>query len=145
MNLTALLTLRNLIRLAGLLHFCQIPAMMFAPGMLGWKEDIAKLSEINRNIVKVIGGAIVLVVIGTGIVVLIGADQLAAGGRLAAAFCAFLGVFWLYRGTVQVTLYAKIWPGGLLGRLSYLGLSLLFFFLTAAYCAAFAAALRRGA
>jgi hypothetical protein len=144
MNWLQLLTLRNLVFLAGLLHFCQIPAMMMAPRMLGWKEDLAKLSVINRRIVMVIGVAIMLVGVGTGIVVACSADNMVAGTRLAAGFSAFLAVFWGYRGTVQVALYLRIWPRGFLGVVSNYGLVALFGFLTLVYFAAFVANLRSG-
>ena len=135
-----LLSLRNLVRLAGFLQFCQIPAMIFSPKMLNWEEDLAKLSPINRNIVLVIGAAIVLTVVGSGVVVA-GATEMVGGGRLGTAFCGFLGVFWLYRDAVQVFLYAKIWPKGALGRLSYYGLTALFTFLAGVYLTAFAVTL----
>jgi hypothetical protein len=133
MNFDQILTVRNLLFVAGLLHFCQVPAMIVAPRMLGWADDLSKLQPINRRIVKVMGLAIMIVVLGTGVVVMIGCSQLADGGPLAVAFCTFLGVFWLYRGLVQVVLYRRIWPGGVVGQLSHHGLTLLFFALTAAY------------
>lgn len=127
----------------GLLHFCQIPGMMMAPRMLAWKDDLAKLQPINRRIVKVIGVSIMIVVLGMGVVVVAGAGDLAAGGPLAVGVCAFLSVLWCFRATVQVTLYRKIWPGGVLGRLSHYGLSFLFYFQAAAYFFGAGAALLR--
>jgi hypothetical protein len=122
---------------AGLLHLCQVPSMFAAPRMLGWKQDLARLEPINRRIVQVIGAAIMIVVIGLGIVVMAAPGELLTT-RLGAALACFLGVFWLYRAVVQVVLYRRIWPHGRLGRASHYALSLLFFALTAAYFAAFA-------
>lgn len=141
--ISELLTLRNLVWTAGLLQFCQIPAMIAAPKTLGWKEDLARLSPINRNIVRVIGGGIVLAGVGTGVVVVLGATEMVAGGLLGTAFCGFLGFFWLYRLCAQVFLYSKIWPGGVMGTLSRYGLTALFTFQAGAYLAAFAAAMLR--
>ncbi len=138
-----LLSLENLVFLAGLLQFCQIPAMLCSPKMLGWEEDLAKLSAINRRIVFVMGGGIILTVVGSGIVVVAASSEIAAGGRLGAALACFLGVLWLYRGSMQVVVYSRIWPGGFLGRLSHHGLVALFTFQSAVYFAAFAAALLR--
>jgi hypothetical protein len=123
---------------AGLLHLCQIPAMVAAPRMLGWKQDLAQLQPINRQIVQVIGIAIMIVVIGLGIVVMIGSAELVSGSPLAGGLTCFLGVFWLYRGAIQVGLYRRIWPGGWLGRASHHGLTVLFFGLSGIYFAAFA-------
>jgi len=136
MMLGDLLTLRNFVWLAGLLQFCQIPAMFAAPKVLGWREDLSKLSAINRNIVLVIGGGIVLTGVGTGLVVVLGATEMVGGGLLGIAFCGFLGVFWFYRLCAQVFLYARIWPGGVLGRLSYYGLTALFTFQAGVYLTA---------
>jgi hypothetical protein len=122
---------------AGLLHFCQVPAMVAAPRMLGWQQDLERLQPINRRIVKVIGLAIVIVVLGLGMVVASAPGELLNGGRLALGLTSFLAVFWLYRAVVQVTLYARIWPGGFLGRASFYGLSVLFFALAGMYLAAF--------
>lgn len=132
-DLENLWSLQNLLFVTGLLHYCQVPAMIAAPRMLGWKEDLGQLQPINRQIVKVIGIAIMIVVLGMGAVVMVGAGELAQGGPLAVGVCAFLSVFWFYRATVQVTLYRKIWPGGVIGRFSHHGLSLLFYFQAAAY------------
>lgn len=137
------LSLENLLFVAGLLHFCQVPAMIVAPRMLGWQDDLAQLQPINRRIVKVMGLAIMLVVLGMGVVVMVGAAELAAGGRLAGGVCAFLGVFWLYRALVQMVLYRRVWPTDVIGRLSHYGLSVLFVFLSGAYLIGFVAAVAR--
>jgi hypothetical protein len=141
MNLDAItgaaLSLRNWVFLAGVLHFCQVPAMMMAPRMLDWKDDLAKLSVINRRIVQVIGIAIVIVGVGTGIVVACAADEMVKGGKLATGLSLFLAVFWGYRGLVQYTLYLRIWVKGWLGTISNYGLAALFTLLTVIYLIAF--------
>lgn len=138
-----LLSLRNLVWLAGALQFCQIPAMLASPRMLNWREDLAKLSAINRQIVVVIGGAIVLAGIGLGVVVVLCATEMVNGGRLGTALCGFLAIFWLYRDIVQIFLYSKIWPEGVAGKLSHYGLMVLFTFQVCAYSTAFLVALTK--
>jgi hypothetical protein len=123
----------NLVFLAGLLHFCQIPAMMVAPKMLKWKEDLSQLSPINQWIFRVIAGGIMLAVFGLGVVVVSAPNEIAEGGKLGMTLCAFLAVFWVYRAVIQIFLYSRIWPGGWLGRLSHYGLCALFLFQTGAY------------
>lgn len=131
------LALRNLVWLAGALQMCQIPAMLFAPKILHWKDDLSRLQPINRAIIAVIAIAIVIVGVGTGIVVMLGASDMLSGTILGKAFCAFLGFFWLYRATVQIFVYSRIWPSGPLGRASHHGLTLLFVFQAATYLSAF--------
>lgn len=130
------LKFEHLIMAAGLLHFCQVPAMIVAPKMLEWKKEMAMLTPINRRIVQVIGIAIMLTVLGMGLVVAWGAAEIAAATPLGLALAIFLTVFWAYRGTVQFVVYHRIWPGGFLGRASHYGLCLLFTFLTLVYGAA---------
>lgn len=130
--------LEKLLFSAGLLHFCQLPAMMFSPKMLGWDEDLAKLSTINRRIVLVMGGGIMLTVLGSGVVVAFNARHIAAGGPLARALSLFLASLWIYRGSIQVAIYARIWPSGWFARLSHYGLVVLFGYLSAVYLLAFA-------
>ncbi len=141
-QLLKLLTLRWFIFLSGLLHLCQIPAIYFAPKMLNWKAELAKLTPINARIYVVIGVAITIVVIGLGIVVMSASAELAAGGRLAAGVMAFLAVFWAYRAAIQIFLYTNIWPGGWMGRLSHVGLALLLTYLAVSYAVFFVMALR---
>jgi hypothetical protein len=130
--------MQQLVFAAGLLHFCQVPAMLIAPRMLQWKDDLARLQPINRRIAQVLGVAIVIVVLGLGAVVMLAADELVNSSRLAAGMTAFLAVFWLYRAIVQVLVYRRMWPRGPVGLASHFGLTALFFALSAIYSAAFA-------
>jgi len=119
---TEAVSLENLVFLAGCLHFLQIPALMFAPNMLNWKEDLAKLTIINRRIFQMIGLGIMLTTIGAGVVVVLAPAEIAGGSRLGTALCGYLSLVWAQRALIQVFLYAKVWPQGLWGRLSHYGL-----------------------
>lgn len=130
-----LLTLKHCVFLAGLLHFCQLPAMVAASRILNWDADLSKLQPINLRSVKVIGLAIVMTVVGLGIVVMISPGEVAGGSRLGTSLAGFLTIFWIYRGSVNVVLYGKIWPAGF--RWGYYALNLLFVYLVLAYLAAF--------
>jgi hypothetical protein len=114
-----------LVRAAGALSFCQLPAMAAAPRMLGWANELRALGELSRRIVRVIGLAIMLVVQGTGVVTLVGAADIAGGTRLGAAYAAFLGIFWGFRANAQRA-YAPLWPRGAVGRASFWALTGLF-------------------
>jgi hypothetical protein len=125
-----------LIRLAGALSFCQLPAMAAAPRMLGWADELGRLSTLSQRIVRVIGIAIILVVQGTGVVTLVGASEI-GHTRLGTAYAAFVGVFWAFRAAVQRT-YAPFWPRTLLGRFSFWALSGIFSLQAAVFLATFA-------
>ena len=62
------LTTKNLVLLAGALHFCQLPAAFVAPNALNWKEELKRLSPLNRRIYIVIALAITFVGLGLGAV-----------------------------------------------------------------------------
>jgi hypothetical protein len=111
----------NLVFLAGLLHFMQIPAVLVAPKMLNWKEELGRLLPINRLIFQMIGLGIMLMTLGAGIVVMVASDEVAGGGKLGTALCGYLAAVWLFRLLVQLKVYAPLWPGGLWGRLSHYG------------------------
>ena len=127
------LTTKNLVLLAGSLHFCQLPAAFVAPNALNWKEELKRLSPLNGRIYIVIALAITFVGLGLGAVVLIGAGDIASGSRLGIALCLFLAIFWGYRAAVQVFLYSKIWIGGSFGWLTHHGLTALLVFMSGLY------------
>lgn len=144
MNQVEIFSLKNLLLVAGLLHFTQLPAVFMAPKMLNWKEDLAQLIPINRWIFKVIGGGIMFYALGSGVVVVCAAEEIAKGGGLATAFSGFLCLSWIYRGGVQVFLYSRIWPEGWLAKISHYFMSALFAFLTVVYGIAFFSGLMNG-
>jgi hypothetical protein len=124
------------VRVAGALHFTQLPAMMAAGRMLNWREQLSALTPLNRRIVQVIGLAIVLVMCGLGAVLVVAADELVRGGRLATGVSAFVAVFLGYRAWVQWVVYAPIWPRHLPGRLCHWALALMFSAQATVYAAA---------
>jgi hypothetical protein len=132
-TLTRLLSLENLALLAGLLHFCQMPALFFAPKMLHWREEFAGLSPINRRIFQMIGIALLWMTQGLGVLVVIAHKEMVNGCLLGKSLCFYLGLVWGFRAFVQVFVYWKLWPGGWLGILSNYGLTVLLFFLTGLY------------
>ena len=136
--LLRLLTLENLAVLAGSLHFCQLPALLFAPKMLNWSEEFGRLSLINRRIFQLIGIAIMWMSLWLGLIVIIAHKELVNGSLLGKLLCCYLGFVWGFRAVVQVFVYWKLWPGGWLGVLSNYGLTALLFFLTGLYFFLFA-------
>lgn len=125
------------VRIAGFLHFTQIPAMFAAGRMLRWDSELGRLSPINRRIVRVIGLAIVIVMCGLGAVVVVAAEDIARGDAvLATGVSGFLACFLGFRTFVQWVVYARVWPADRWGRLSHISLGLLFSFQTLVYASA---------
>jgi hypothetical protein len=110
--------------------------MVVMSRMLGWRADLAKLTDLNRRIVAVIGLAIVIVMCGLGVVVMAAADELARGGRLAASVTAFLAVFLGYRAAVQWLVYGPLWSSSRRGKASHRALGILFSLQALAYATA---------
>lgn len=127
------LSLKNLVFLAGALHLCCLPGTGAGVKLLGFKEDLAKLNPLNRKIVLVMGGGIMLAMVGLGFMVMASAGDIAAGTQSGMAIALFVGIFWLYRFSVQVFIYPKLWPQGVMLNLSFYGLAALLGFLTAVY------------
>lgn len=84
------------------------------------------MAPINRAIFRVITLFIVFTVLGLGFIVGMSSAELVTGSRLGIGLTLFLSLFWAFRGFIQMKLYSKIWPSGLLGRLSHWGLTGLF-------------------
>lgn len=116
--------------LGGFLHFVQIPAMFIARRVLDWQGELSRLAPINRQIVRVIGGGILVCVLGLGLLVIIEHGQL-LHSSVGIGLCVFLSLFWAYRGGVQLFVYADLWPSG--HRWSHFGSILLFVSLTSIY------------
>lgn len=118
--------------LGGLLHFVQLPAMVVARRVLDWRGELSRLAPINRQIIRVIGGGIMVCVLGLGLLVLSLHGQL-LHSTAGTGLCAFLTLFWAYRGAVQLFVYADLWPAG--QEWAHFGSSLLFLSLTSIYAA----------
>jgi hypothetical protein len=103
------MTLVDIARLAGLLHFLQVPAIFFAPRILRWKDDFLQLTPINRWIFKVTAGGIVLTGVGLGLIVVIFPEEI-IHTPVGRSLALFLGIFWSYRSAAHFIIYSKVWP-----------------------------------
>jgi hypothetical protein len=81
------------------------------PRWLAWREELPRLSLLNRQIFVVHTLFIVLVLALTGLLSLCMAPEL-IDGRLANSVCWGLAVFWGARLAVQFCVYdARLWRG----------------------------------
>jgi hypothetical protein len=91
-----------LIWVAGLLQLAIAAANLLLPRVLRYRENLARVSPMVREIFLVHSGYIVLVLIAFGTMSLVFAPELAGGSRLGRFLSAFLAVFWLLRIPVQL-------------------------------------------
>jgi hypothetical protein len=129
-----MITLHQLILLAGIGHFGILAASVQVPAVMNWKEELARLHDFNRKLFWVYGVFIVLTIASFGVITLINADALTNGTLLARSIAAFIAVFWAARLVVQCFVFdAKPF---LISRLRWLGYHTLtgaFVFFTALY------------
>jgi hypothetical protein len=91
-----------LIWVAGLLQLAIAAANLLLPRILRYRENLARMSPMVREIFLVHSGYIVLVLIAFGTMSLLFAPDLAGGSRLGRFLSAFLALFWLLRIPVQL-------------------------------------------
>jgi hypothetical protein len=120
--------------LAGAGHFALLAVSAQVPGRLGWRTDLARLTDFNRRFVWVAGGFIVLTYLGFGVLTLLLHDEMLRGDRSAVALAGFIGVFWLVRVVVDATAFRHApWPAGRLFRLGHVALVTLFGYFVVVY------------
>lgn len=93
-----------LIQTAGALQLVIAFANFFAPAKLHYKENLAKVSLIVRQIFLVHSAFIVLVLTGFGVMCLLFPQDLCAGG-LGKFLVSFLALFWCLRVGLQFFYY----------------------------------------
>jgi hypothetical protein len=91
-----------LLWVAGALQMVIAAANLLLPRILRYRENLARMSPMVREIFLVHSGYIVLVLIAFGTISLVFAPDLAGGSRLGRFLSAFLAVFWLLRLPVQL-------------------------------------------
>lgn len=130
-------TLKVLLVCAGVCHFGLLVASFSVPRVLRWKEELARVSPLTRQLVLVHGAFIVLTIVGFGCITLLAGEELLDGSRLSAAVTGFIGLFWLARLVVQVFYFeAGPWLTTSGRRIGYRLLTLFFLGFAALYLAA---------
>jgi len=79
----------------------------WVPGVLHYREYLAKLSPMVRQVFIVHSLYIVLMLLGFSGLSICFASQLTSGGPLGRALSAFLAVFWLLRVGLQLGYYDR--------------------------------------
>jgi hypothetical protein len=119
------------LRIAGALLLLLAAAHPFFPKQLGWRDDLAKLTLLNRQIFLVHVGFIVLTLVLFGTLALFFAGDLVAPSRLAAAVLGGLTLFWGLRFLTQQFIYNRShWRGNRRNTILHILASLLWTYLT---------------
>ena len=101
------LTIPSFIQLAGALQLIIAVANFFLPAKLHYREILAKVSPIIRQIFTVHSIYIVLVLIGFGLICLLFPNDLCGASPLGKFLCGFLAIFWGLRVVLQFTYYDR--------------------------------------
>jgi hypothetical protein len=122
------------LRIAGLLLLLLAAVHPLFPRELGWKEDLAKLTLINRQIFLVHVGFIVLMLVLMGSLSLFLAGDLVTPSRLARAVLGGLALFWGLRLLTQQLIYDRShWRGHRRNTAIHIALTLLWLYLTTVF------------
>ena len=79
--------LPTLITIAGCGQLSVLVASALVPVQLNWRQDLQVLNRLQRQMVWVYGGYVVLSIISFGVISLTNAHELASGSRLAQHVC----------------------------------------------------------
>lgn len=126
-------SLETLLQAAGALQLCVLIASALVPFRLNWREELACLSPLHRQMYWVYGGYVVLSIVAFGLITLLNAAQLAGGDFLARSFCLYVAIFWGLRLPLQGVFDVKEHLTAWWLRLGYHALTMLFAAFTAVY------------
>ena len=93
--------LASLIFLAGVGQLGVLIASSLVPFQLNWKNDLAGLPRLHRQMYWTYGGYVVMAIIAFALISLFNAQSLADGSRLARFVCGYTAVFWGVRVVLQ--------------------------------------------
>jgi hypothetical protein len=99
--------LTSSLQLAGLVQLIIAVANFFAPAKLHYRENLAKVSPIIRQIFTVHSVYIVLVLLAFALICLLFPGDLLGADRLGKFLCGFLALFWDLRVVLQFFYYDK--------------------------------------
>jgi hypothetical protein len=112
-------------------------AHLFFPKRFGWKEDLAKLSLLNRQVFLVHAFFITLVLVLFGLLSLIYTDTILEPGPLARIVLVGLVIFWAARLFIQFFVYdARLWRGNRFNTTMHVLFSLMWTYYVAVYAIA---------
>lgn len=122
------------LRIVGLLLTVLGVAHCFFPKRFGWKDELARLSLLNRQIFWVHTFFIALTLVLMGSVTTLYANRLLEPHPVNGAILAAAAIFWACRLFVQFFVYdSKLWKGNLFNTWMHVLFSCLWTYLVATY------------
>jgi hypothetical protein len=110
---------------------------VFFPRRFHWREELPRLSLLNRQVFQVHCFFIAVIVLMLGVLSLFFANALLEAGNLARIVLAGIIIFWLLRLIVQFFFYdASLWRGNRFHTFMHVALTLLWVYLLVVYGAA---------
>src|SRR6185436_6319305 len=127
----------TLMRICGVALLGLFVLNFFVPKRFKWREELPRLSLINRRIFQVHAIFIALILLLMGLLLVALPRELIAPQPLARAVCGGLALFWAVRLWMQLFLYdAELWRGKPFETLMHFAFSGLWILLTATMSAA---------
>jgi hypothetical protein len=125
--------LTNLIFAAGIGQLGVLIASALVPLRLNWREELASLKRLHRQMYWTYGGYVVLSIVAFGLLSLFNARELAGGSALARGVCLYIAVFWGIRLSLQAVFDVKQHLTAWWLRAGYYALTVLFLAFTVIY------------
>ena len=118
---------------AGLTQASILAAAALVPATLRWREELAPLPRLHRQMHWVYGGYVVLSIVAFAAISLLAAEELASGRPLARAVCAYIAIFWGVRLGLQAVFEIRPYLTTWWKTAGYAALTVAFAGLTAIY------------
>jgi hypothetical protein len=91
----------TLIVLGGICHFGVLTASALVPIVLDWKNTLAPLRKLNRQLIWTHGAYVVSMIVSFGLLSVSAPHLLSDGSPLARIVCGFIATFWGARLMLQ--------------------------------------------
>ncbi|QKW23930.1 hypothetical protein HUT16_36840 [Kitasatospora sp. NA04385] len=141
--MTHLLTLEGQLRLVGAALIAMGALHAVLPRFIGWPSDLAGTTLLTRQVSYVHLFFIALTCVLLGLLPLLLAPDLLAGGRLGTALLAAQTLFWGLRWLFEFTVFSpELWRGDRLRTAAHVALSVLWTWVTAVFTCALVVTLR---
>jgi hypothetical protein len=118
---------------AGLAQASVLIASVHVPTALRWREELRSLPHLHRQMHWVYGGYVVLSIVAFAAISVTNARELAEGGAVARALCAYIAVFWGIRLGLQAMFDLRPYLTTPIKRAGATVLTILFALLTVVY------------
>lgn len=126
--------LHTVILLAGIGQLTIVIGSLAIPRVLRWRDDVAKLRPLTRQVFWTYAGYIWSTNLCFGLLSVLAPASLVDGSTLATAVTSFIALYWGARVVIQFAYFDRSGaPSGVLVRLAEIVLVSLFVFFTVAY------------